>query len=238
VGRVLRGVLVVLVLVGRELFVAVRNGCLAEVPEPSLSDAGLLSAFVFDATVDLRLADDAADDAAGRVGDLVAAVLDVDCRLAAKAAEGFRFSSELLISLFLFSSTKLNGDLGLWPTLGALAAVTLVAGRRALEVGVGRVGGLLSPLTGSCREVEDAVGFVAELGVDVDVRFAAVMSRFGGIPFLGGDFCAACTRVSRIRGVSARFVFLSTSECTFLGEGRDSMGGAPSSDTMNSLQRH
>ena len=103
---------------------------------------------------------------------------------------------------------------------------------------MGRVGGLLSPLTGSCREVEAAVGFVAELGVDVDVRFAAVKSRFGGIPFLGGDFCAACTGVSRTRGVSARFIFLSTSERTFLGEGRDSIGGAPCSDAMISLQRH
>ena len=53
VGRLLRGVLVVLVLIGRELFVVVRNGCLAEAPEPSLPDPGLLSAFVLDANIDL-----------------------------------------------------------------------------------------------------------------------------------------------------------------------------------------
>lgn len=74
--------------------------------------------------------------------------------------------------------------------------MTFVAGRRVPGVATGRAGGLLSPSTGSFREVEDAVAFVAALGVDVDVRFAAVKGRFGGIPFLGGDFCAAWSGVS------------------------------------------
>ena len=53
---------------------------------------------------------------------------------------------------------------------------------------MGRVGGLLSPLTGSFRD-DEGVGFVVTLEVDVDARLAVVKGRFGGIPFRGGDFC-------------------------------------------------
>ncbi len=187
IGRVLS------VLVGRELFVVVLNAGLTVVPAPDLSDAGLLSEIVVDAIVDLRPPDDAADDRAGRTGDRVAAVPIVAIRLATKLVEDLEFSSEPLATPFLPSSIEFIEDLCLWPTLGALVAVTFVAGRRVPEVIVGRAGGLLSPLTGSIREVDEAVDVVAGLGVDidVDVRFAAVKGRFGGIPFLGGDFCAA-----------------------------------------------
>ena len=189
-GRAVRGVL--LVLVGRELVVEVREAGLAGAPAFVLLDVGLVSALAFDTIVDLRLADDAVGDAAntaGRAGALAAAVFDIESLLGAALAGDFEFSSAPLTSLFLLSSTELSEDLGLWPTLGALLAVTFVAGRRAAEMAVSRVGGLLSPLIGSLRDVEEVVGFVAALEVDVDARLVVVKGRLGGIPFRGGDFC-------------------------------------------------
>jgi len=93
-GRVLRGV--PSVLVGRESFVVVLNAGLLGIPKPALPDAGLPSAFVADANVDFRLADDAADDRTGRAGDLVPAVSGIDIRFTAELAEDLEFSSEAL----------------------------------------------------------------------------------------------------------------------------------------------
>ena len=162
VERVLRAVLGLLA--GREVFVVVLSAGLAGLPVPTLLLAGLLSAFVLDINVDPRVAEDAADGSAGRAGDLVVGVLDKAIRFAAEFAEDFEVSSEPLTSPFLLPSTELIEDLGLWPTRGALVAVTFVVGRRTPDVDMGRVGGLLSPLAGSFREIEDVVGLVAVLG--------------------------------------------------------------------------
>ena len=235
-GRVLRGVL--FVLVGRELFVVVLSAGLAGAPAFVLLDVGLLSALAFDIIVDLRLADDVAGevaDTADRAGDLGAVVVDIESLLGADLPGDFEFSSAPLMSLFLLSSTELKEDLGLWPTLGALEAVTLV-GRRAAELVVSRVGGLLSPLIGSFRDDEEAVGFVAVLSVDVDVRLAVVRGRFGGIPFRGGDFCTSWTGVSCILGVSALDILSSVQWCLPTDAGRDSIAGAPSLEAIGALE--
>ena len=188
-GRVFRAVPGVLI--GRGLFVVFLSTGLEELPVAALLLTDLLSISVVDARVDIRLVDVVADDTVGRAGDLVAVVPDIAIRFAAELEDDFKFSSEPLMSPLLPSSTELIEDLGLWPNLGALLAVTFVAGRLTLEVGVGRVGGLLRPLAGSLREIEDEVGFIVVLGEDIEVRFEAANSRLGGIPFLGGDFCAS-----------------------------------------------
>lgn len=68
-----------------------------------------------------------------------------------------------------------------------MAAVTLVGGRRAVEVAVGRVGGLLRLLPGVPRDTEDAVDMVAGLGVAPAARLAVAKGRLGGIPFRLGE---------------------------------------------------
>ena len=123
---------------------------------------------------------------------------DIETRLAAPPIARFLFSSTEPVATVLPSSNELLDALSLCPELAAVAAVTLVGGRRAVELAVGRVGGLLRPLPGVARDAEDVVDMGAGLGVVPAVRLAVVKGRFGGIPFRLGELGVVCRSSSFI----------------------------------------
>ena len=84
-------------------------------------------------------------------------------------------------------SVELIDELFLWPELAAVLAVRLDVGRRAEDDVSGLVGGLLSPLPGTLREFDKGFDLGVGAGVDAMALLVAFESRFGGIPFLGGD---------------------------------------------------
>ena len=86
----------------------------------------------------------------------------------------------------LISFEVIDG-LFLWPVLAAVAAVTLVAGRRTAEDIEGRVGGLLSPVPETLRDASGGFDLEDAAVVAGVLRFAVMERRFGGTPFLGGD---------------------------------------------------
>lgn len=85
------------------------------------------------------------------------------------------------------SSIELVDGLDLCPVLAAVAALTACAGLLGTVPVAGRVGGLLRPLPGAVRDVEDAVGFEAGTGGAFKGRLVVAVVRFGGRPFLRGD---------------------------------------------------
>ena len=172
--------------VGLALFVAgfkaVFVGLLALV---RLAGKGFLSVLALPPRVDRRSSD---DDAGFREEDVEGVVGAIEARFAALLLAGFLFSSADPAAAFLVSSTELVDALDLCPGRETVAEVTVLMGRRPVVVATGRVGGLLSPLPWLLRDIEAVVDLVAELGVDAAVRFVVANGRFGGIPFLRGEF--------------------------------------------------
>lgn len=74
-----------------------------------------------------------------------------------------------------------------------MAAVTPKAGRRAVDDGKGRVGGLLSPELGAVCEVDEGLDLEDAAGVAAGLRLTIVERRFGGTAFL---FWEACRELS------------------------------------------
>lgn len=165
VGLVLR--VAVLIVEGLALLVV---GCsadfvglavLARVPSCLSTEAGVPRA-------------DAADDGSVlAVVELAGVGLANGFRYAARPMACFLFSSAEFVPALLSCSIDLIEALSRCPELAAVAAVTLVGGRREVGFAMGRVEGLLRPLPGVPREAEDVVNVAAGLGVVPDVRLAA-----------------------------------------------------------------
>lgn len=118
---------------------------------------------------------------------------------------GVLFSSPDPAIDFVFSSTELIEARDLCNELGVVPVVP-VAGLRAVELIVGRVGGLLRLLPIVVRGAVLEPVLVAEDGVEVTGRFDVVRGLLGGTPFLDlGELIAGaagwCT-VSSIGSVS------------------------------------
>lgn len=67
--------------------------------------------------------------------------------------------------------------------------------RNALALGMGRVGGLVRPPGGAIRDAEDAVDFLAFMGVALANLSAVDMGRFACIRSLGDASCMLCLTV-------------------------------------------
>lgn len=135
-------------------------------------------------SVDRRSVDDGSDLIAGEraaVGPIM------EFRFANRPIVCFLFSSPELVPGLLTSSDEIVDALSRCPELAAVAAVTLVGGRRPIVLVVGRVGGLLRLLPGVPRETEDVVDMVAGLSVVPARRLAVTKERLGGIPFRLGE---------------------------------------------------
>lgn len=135
-------------------------------------------------SVDRRSVDDGSDLIAGEraaVGPVT------EFRFANRPIVCFLFSSPKLVPGLLTSSDEVIDALSRCPEIAAVAAVTLVAGRRPIVLVVGRVGGLLRLLPGVPRETEDVVDMVAGLGVVPARRLAVAKECLGGIPFRRGE---------------------------------------------------
>lgn len=133
-------------------------------------------------SVDRRSVDDGSDLIAGEraaVGPVMA------FRFANRPIACFLFSSPELVPGLITSSDEVIEALSQCPGLAAVAAVTLVGGRRPIALVVGRVGGLLRLLPGVPRETEDDM--VAGLGVVPARRLAVAKERLGGMPFRLGE---------------------------------------------------
>lgn len=111
-------------------------------------------------------------------------------------------SSDILSSPLRLVSKDVTEDLFLWPELAAVAAVTLVAGRRADDEPKGRVGGLLRPVPGFVCELVEALVLDEAADVAAGLRLVMVDIRFGGIPFFGGVFGTVCRGLSWLPIVS------------------------------------
>ena len=107
---------------------------------------------------------------------------------AAPPTSGF-FASELGLPVaFLTSSTELNDIRERWLGVGV---VVDAAGRRTVDDGGGRVGGLLKVLPVPTRLLADAVAFEAVAGVGAVGLLGAVKGRFGGTTVLLGGAAGA-----------------------------------------------
>lgn len=131
-------------------------------------------------SVDRGSVDDGSDLIAGEraaVGPVT------EFRFANRPIVCFLFSSPKLVPGLLTSSDEVIDALSRCPEIAAVAAVTLVAGRRPIVLVVGRVGGLLRLLPGVPRETEDVAG----LGVVSARRLTVAKECLGGIPFRRGE---------------------------------------------------
>jgi hypothetical protein len=109
-----------------------------------------------------------------------------DARLAVPDTIGLLFSASGLVADFFDSSAELIDGFGWCAELEAVAPVAPAAGRRAVELANGRVGGLLRAPPAVARAAGDAVAFVAGFNAGAEGRFAVVAGRLGGTPFLAG----------------------------------------------------
>lgn len=134
-------------------------------------------------SIDRRSVDDGSDLIAGEraaIGPVMA------FRTVNRPIACFLFSSPELVPGLLTSSDEVIDALSRCPELAAVAAVTLVGGRRPITLVVGRVGRLLR-LPGEPRETEDVVDMVAGLDVVSARRLAVAKERLGGMPFRLGE---------------------------------------------------